>query len=603
MLPERTPLPYAARISTADVARSGLNLGFPTVIGDEVWWEEDRPAQNGRRTIVHRAADGRRREILPPPWDARTRVHEYGGRSHLVIPELGVVFAEHSDQRLYLISDGTPRAITDENDCRYADLSWAHGRIFGVQERHHDDGKVERAVVAVSLDGSVSVLASGADFYASPTVSPDGEHVAYVCWNHPRMPWVGTELRVTRIDDGSSWTVKGGQTESVLAPAWKDDRNLYLVSDWSGWWNLYQIGMFGTSPRALYPAEEEFAGPLWQLGGRPYVPLGHDRLGVLHGQGNLRLGVLDVESGVLTDLDVPYDGFYPELSADGRMLVGLGYGWDVPRSVVRVDTVTGRVEGLRRDIAELPDVAYLPRPAEVMIDHRVPAYLYAPLDATGPSPFVVFAHGGPTAHVTTELSLARAFFTTRGIGVLDVNYGGSTGYGRAYREKLRGQWGVVDVDDVVAAAEWLAFSGHADPSRIAIRGGSAGGWTVLAACAASDVFAGGVSIAGVTALGPLREATHDFESQYADWLAGPDGRRREPLARVGEIDCPLLLLQGQNDPVVPPSQAETFVAALTARGVACTYLAFEGEAHGFRRIETKTAALAAELSFYLQIFA
>ncbi|GAB1816933.1 S9 family peptidase [Herbidospora sp. RD11066] len=602
MLPERAPLPYAARISTADVARSGLDLGFPTVIGDEVWWEEDRPAQQGRRTIVHRAADGQRREILPAPWDARTRVHEYGGRSYLVIPEHGVVFAEHSDQRLYLVDSGEPRAITDEPDCRYADLSWSHGRVYGVQEKHHDDGKVERAVVAVSLNGTVSVIASGSDFYASPTVSPDGEHVAYICWNHPRMPWVGTELRITRIDDGSSWTVKGGPAESVLAPTWKDDRNLYLVSDWSGWWNLYQIGMFGTSPRALFPSEEEFAGPLWQLGGRPYVVLGDGRLGVLHGQGNLRLGLLDVESGLLEDLDVPYDGFQPALSADGRMLVGVGYGWDLPRSVVRVDTVTGRVEGLRRDIAELPDVAYLPRPSAVMIDHRVPAYLYPPLDATGPSPFVVFAHGGPTGHVTTELSLARAFFTTRGIGVLDVNYGGSTGYGRAYREKLSGQWGVVDVDDVVAAAEWLAFSGHADPDRIAIRGGSAGGWTVLAACAASDVFAGGVSIAGVTSLGPLIETTHDFESQYAGWLAGPDGALREPLARVGEIDCPVLLLQGLNDPVVPPSQAETFEAALTAREVPCTYLAFEGESHGFRRIETRTAALAAELSFYLQIF-
>ncbi|WP_250214905.1 S9 family peptidase [Acrocarpospora catenulata] len=660
MSPERR-LPYAAAISTTDVARSGLRLGYPTVLGDEVWWEEDRPAEAGRRTVVHRAADGRRRELISSPWDARSRVHEYGGRSYVVVPGHGIAFANYADQRLYLTDGGVPRALTGEGPDRYGDLLWHDGAIYCVRERHHDDGKVVRSIVSVTLDGSVTEVTGGSDFYASPAVSPDGEHLAYICWNHPRLPWTGTELRITRLEDGNSWTVKGGMSESVLAPQWKDNRHLYLVSDWSGWWNLYQIGIFGTSSQALYPAEEEFAWPLWELGGLPYLVLGDGRLAVLHGRGDLRLGILDPETGELNDLDVPYQGWRPGLSSSGTTLVGVGYGPDIPRSVVRVDTVTGRVEGLRRDITELPDISCLPQPVAVEIEgsfgRLVHAYLYPPYGypssepsqssgssepsqssgssqssqssgssgssqssgssessessgssgssgADGPAPYVVFVHGGPTGQAITELSLEKAFFTTRGIGVLDVNYGGSTGYGRSYRERLRGQWGIVDVEDTVAAAHWLAAEGHADPRRIAIRGASAGGWTVMAACAASDAFRGGVSIAGVSALAPLVAATHDFESRYIDWLVGPESlyASREPLSHASEVNCPMLLMQGLADLVVPPTQSESFANALTDRGIPCTYLSFEGEGHGFRRLETKTAALAAELAFYEQLF-
>ncbi|GIH92053.1 prolyl oligopeptidase family serine peptidase [Planobispora siamensis] len=627
MSAERDAVPYGtwpSPISTSDVARSGLHLGFPTVLGEEVWWTEDRPAEGGRTTIVHRSADGSRRELLAAPWNARTRVHEYGGRSYVVVPGdgsgHGVVFANLADQRLYLLTDGAePRPITPQPDLdaglRYADLLFHDGQIWCVQERHHD-GKVSRSIVSIPLHGGAEPRerVGGNDFYAFPTISPDGEHLAYICWNHPRMPWNGTELRITRLSDGHSWTVKGGAGESVLAPQWRDDRTLYLVSDWSGWWNLYQIGMYGTSSQALHPAEEEFAGPLWQLGGRPYAVLDDGRLAVLHGQGDLRLALLDAEDGTLTDLDVPYDGWAPVLAADGRTLAGIGYGPAVSRSIVRVDTVTGRVEGLRRDIGELPDVAYLPVPRSVEIEGRfgrkVHATVYPPSNpdavAHTPPPYVVFAHGGPTGHSMTALDLEKAFLTSRGIGVIDVNYGGSTGYGRAYRDRLRGQWGVVDVEDVIAAAEWLAGEGLADPARIAIRGGSAGGWTVMAACALSDAFAGGVSYYGVSSLGPFVETTHDFESRYVEWLVGPQDPvlygSREPLGQVAGVTCPMLLLQGLSDPVVPPAQSQSFADALAERGVPCTYLTFEGESHGFRRAETRSAALAAELAFYQQIF-
>ncbi|GAA3445168.1 prolyl oligopeptidase family serine peptidase [Planomonospora venezuelensis] len=628
---ERDVLPYAAwpsPVSTSDVARSGLHLGFPTVLGEEVWWSEDRPAEGGRTTIVHRSADGTRCELLSAPWSARTRVHEYGGRSYAVVPDddpageagRSVVFANQSDQRLYLLAPGAdPRPITPEPDVeaglRYADPVVRDGQIWCVQERHHD-GKVSRSIVSIPLHGGAEPRerAGGCDFYASPALSPDGEHLAYICWNHPRMPWNGTELRITRLADGHSWTVKGGSSESVLAPQWRDDRNLYLVSDWSGWWNLYRIGIYGTSSQALHPAEEEFAGPLWQLGGAPYAVLDDGRLAVLHGQGDLRLAVLDPDDGTLTDLDVPYGGWLPMLASDGRTLAGIGYGPAVPRSVVRVDPVTGRVEGLRRDVDELPDVAYLPVPRAVEVEgrfgRRVHAFVYPPSNpqaaGEGAPPYVVFVHGGPTGHSTTALDLEKAFFTSRGIGVIDVNYGGSTGYGRAYRDRLRGQWGVVDVEDSIAAAEWLAAEGLADPARIAIRGGSAGGWTVMAACAVSGTFAGGVSYYGVSALGPFAETTHDFESRYVEWLVGPSDPAlygsREPLGQVSGVSCPMLLLQGLADPVVPAAQSQAFADALAERGVPCTYLTFEGESHGFRRAETRSAALATEFAFYQQIF-
>ncbi|MEV4459130.1 prolyl oligopeptidase family serine peptidase [Microbispora sp. NPDC049633] len=636
MPPTPGPRPFSPRpspISTTDVARAGLRLGFPSVLGRETWWEEDRPAEGGRRTVVHRAADGTLTDLLPAPWDARTRVHEYGGRSYVVVPRHGLVFAHHPDQRLYLApsrpGDGPdpaaerPVPVTPAPDApgalRYADLRVQDGpdgpRVWCVRERHRQDAEVTRSIVSVALSGAgdVTEWAAGSDFYASPTPSPDGRHLAYICWNHPHMPWTGTELRVTRLSDGATWTVMGGPDESVLAPLWCGERHLYAVSDRSGWWNLYRADVSGSSCEALCPLDEEFAGPPWQLGGLPYAVLGDGRIAVPHGRGDLRLGVLDPETGRLSDLDVPYRGWSPVLDTDGDVLVGIGYGPDVPRSVVRIDPTgdagrAGRAEELRREIDDVP-AGVLPVPRAVEFEAgpgmRVHAYLYPPEGADeGGAPYVVFVHGGPTGHATSELGLDKAFLTSRGIGVIDVNYGGSSGYGRAYRERLRGRWGVTDVEDVVAAAKWLVAEGLADPARIAVRGASAGGWTVMAACGASDVFAGGVSVAGVSALAPLVAATHDFESRYVEWLVGPEDRyaEREPLALADRVTCPMLLMQGLADPVVPPAQSQAFADRLTARGVPCTYLTFEGEAHGFRRLETRAAALAAELSFYLQIF-
>ncbi|MEU5860580.1 prolyl oligopeptidase family serine peptidase [Nonomuraea sp. NPDC047529] len=597
---------WPSPISARDVAAAGLRPGWPVARGGRVWWTEDRPGEGGRTAIVCREADGTCHDLLPAPWSARTRVHEYGGRPFAVTPDGDVVFAGLADQRLYFVGrNGQPKPLTAEGS-RYADLTVRDGEVWAVRERHGEHGKIARSVVSIPLaGGEPRERASGHDFYASPVLSPDGAHLAYVCWNHPRMPWDGTELRVVRLRDGQTRTVLGGEAESVLSPAWKDDSTLYLVSDRSGWWNLYECGLDGGAPRALCPVEEEFTQPPWQLGGAPYTVLGDGRLAVLHGRGDLRLGVLDPATGALHDLDLPYTGWQAALAADGMSVTGIGHAARLPRSVVRVDVASGRAEPLAHAAEQLPDLSGLPDPRPVVVPGERPVHAFLHQVGEEPTPYVVFVHGGPTAHSDTALDLEKAFLTSRGIGVLDVNYGGSTGYGRAYRERLRGQWGLVDVADTVAAAQWLADSGLADPARIAVRGGSAGGWTVMAACCRSGVFAGGVSYYGVSALAPLATHTHDFESRYVEWLVGDDPAvyaSREPLGLVDGVSCPMLLLQGLDDPVVPPEQSTAFADALSERGVPCTYLAFDGESHGFRRLETRVAALAAELAFYQQLF-
>jgi dipeptidyl aminopeptidase/acylaminoacyl peptidase len=408
--------------------------------------------------------------------------------------------------------------------------------------------------------------------------------------------------------------------ESVLAPVWRDSTSLYVVTDWPGWWNIYQVGLVGEPAQALYPAEEEFANPLWQLGERPYALLGDGRLAVLHGQGGMRLGVLDPETGELADLDLPFPVFTSGLSADGGTVLGIAGGPASALSLIRVDTATGAVEVLCQETGSLPDPRYLPVPHEVRLEGKfgrtVHALVYPPAnpEVTPPGgelpPYVVWVHSGPTSHVVGLLDAEKAYFTSRGIGIIDVNYGGSTGYGRSYRERLRRQWGVVDVEDAIAAAGALAGAGGADASRIAIRGASAGGWTALAAVtthAGKPVFSAATSYYGIADLREFAAQTHDFESRYLDGLIGPlPGyeavyAERSPAGHVTEATCPILLLQGLDDPIVPPVQARAIAGQLAARGIRHVCLEFEGESHGFRRAETVTACLEAELSFYAQI--
>jgi dipeptidyl aminopeptidase/acylaminoacyl peptidase len=659
---------WTSPIGAADVASAESRFAFPDFAGNEVWWQEGRPAESGRTTIVAAAPGDTARDLLPPPWNARNRVHEYGGKSFLPVPVdegpgFDLVFANFGDQRLYRVA-ATPGAAAAPapltpggTDFRYADMTLSPDKseIWCVREAHDEDGSITRAIVAVPLDGSaaddaakIRVLVTGADFFASPAASPDGTTLAWINWDHPRMPWDGTELRTgpatgTTVRD--STLVMGGPAESVLAPAWRNNTELYAVSDRSDWWNLYRVPAAGGEPAPLCPRAEEFAGPLWQLGGHPYAILGDGRLAVTHGTGEQRLSILDPESGELTDAGLPYLA-YGTVAASGSALATVAGGPRTPVSVIRADTggpAGGPHTVLREAQVAAPDPAWLPVPRQVALPAGpngsvVHALVYPPSSPEFEAPdgdlppYVVWVHGGPTSKVAPLLDVEKAYFTSRGIGVVDVNYGGSTGYGRAYRERLRGQWGVVDVADAMNAALALAEAGDADGRRLGIRGGSAGGWTALAAVTSGltgtsaeqaagrsagagrpekqghpPVFAAAVSYFGVAELKSFAETTHDFESRYLDGLIGPLPEaaglydERSPMGHVSPVTCPILLLQGLDDPIVPPAQSEAIAADLAAHGIPYAYIAFEGESHGFRRAETIMRSLEAELAFYGQI--
>jgi dipeptidyl aminopeptidase/acylaminoacyl peptidase len=644
-----TPTPYGewtSPISATALAIAARRLHFPAIVGDEIWWTEDRPAEAGRTTVMALAADGTTRELLPAPWSARNRVHEYGGRSFLAVPRppgagtttggttgQALVFAHFDDQRLYRLDrgSGTPVPLTPAPDgtatARYADpvLSPDHSEIWCVRERHRD-GDLDRHIVAVPTDGraaddptAVREIVGGSRFLANPRLSPDGTRLAWLAWEHPNMPWDGTELRVGHLDPagrvGDATTVLGGATESVFQPEWDGTDHLLAVSDRTGWWNLYRVPAPGTDGTLtpLYPVHEEFGAPLWQLGYATWGRLADGRLVCQHGRS---LGVLDPATGDLTDLDLPYQSFAPALAVAGDRAVTVASSPDRPTAVLSIDLAGGDIEVVRTslDPQDLPDAAWLPQVESTTLlgpgGRDVHVHIYPPRnpdhtwpDGTAP-PYVVFVHGGPTSNSPVSLDLGKAYLTSRGIGVLDVNYGGSTGYGRDYRERLTGQWGVVDVEDAAAAAVSLVARGDADGGRLAIRGGSAGGWTTLCAVVGTDTFAAGTSIFGVTDVLRLAEITHDFESRYVEKLVGDDvlgDDTRSPLHHADKTRCPVLLLQGAEDPIVPAEQAEQFRDALVANGIPHALLVFAGEYHGFRRAESIVTAAEAELSFYGQV--
>ena len=486
----RATAPYGSwpsPISAADVAHARLRLSYPTIHGDLVWWQETRPERGGRTTIVRSGV-----ELLPAPWDARTRVHEYGGRAYLPLPDGDIVFANYDDQRLYRVApDETPLPLTPEPaepaGLRYADFSLSpDGRHVWCVREAHESGSVRRSIVAVPLSGSatddtatIRELVSGADFYAFPTPSPSGGHLAWVQWNHPRMPWDGTEVRVAMFDAEGLLehprTVKGGLSESALAPTWITDSSLYVVSDWPGWWNLYEVGLMGESPQAQYPAEEEFAGPLWQLGGRPYALLDDGRIAVLHGQGDQRLGLYDPDTAALTDFDLPFTDWKPQLSADGRTITGVAGAPDIPWSVVTVNADTGQTKILRGEINSLPETSYLPLPRAQQLEGpfgrpgarpRLPAD--QPRAGARRRAAAVDRHRArrPDREPEQRLCLAN--------GVLHQPRH------RRHRRQLRRldrlrpriprtarrQWGVVDVEDAVAAAQSLVGRGARRPGGV-----------------------------------------------------------------------------------------------------------------------------------------
>ena len=629
---EPTVAPYGAWQSLVridDVVGDVIVLGEPWIDGDDVYWLEGRPAEAGRRVLVRAAADGSTADLTPPPFNVRTRVHEYGGGSYVVGGGI-VVFSEFGDGRLYRLDPGATEAvpITPPGPWRYADLrpDLARRRFYAVREDHSagegDHEAVVNTIVAVPLDGGDPVvLVSGPDFVASPRLAPDGTRLCWLEWDHPDMPWDATRLRVAGIEpDGSlgeSTLAAGGPDESIVQPEWGPDGTLHLISDRSGWWNLYRI-VEGPRLEPLAPMAAEFADPSWIFDRSSYGFLADGSIaavGRLGGSDRLFHVALD---GRIGELEIPYTEL-DALRTSPSGLVALAGAPTDPAVVARFDPATLAVSGvLRRASTVTLDPATISRPEPIEFptegDRTAYALYYPPTNPafTGPDgelpPLVVLTHGGPTSNALTTLDLTKQFLTSRGIAVIDVDYGGSTGYGRDYRRRLDGQWGIVDVDDVVAAARYLVERGDVDPHRLAIQGGSAGGYTTLAALAFRDVFAAGISLFGVADLELLAQDTHKFEAHYEHRMVAPYPggaaiyRERSPIHAVDRIHCPVLVLQGLDDRVVPPEHAEGIVAALAANGIPYAYLAFEGEGHGFRGAVAIRRTLEAHLSFLGQVF-
>lgn len=621
-------LPYGSwpsPISIDMAVGASRGLSEPRQDGDAVYLLESRPEEGGRVVLLRRTADGDF-EDMAPGLNVRTRVHEYGGGAYAVREGL-IVFSEFVDNRLMLKHrpDGEPVALVSDPALRFADMEIdaPRDRVLAVLEDQRESALQPRNLLcAVSLsDGAITELTGGHDFCSDPRLSPDGRMLAWLTWDFPQMPWDGTDLWVTPIGDdgvlGEPAHVAGGQTESILQPRWAADGSLVFVSDRTGWWNLYRWRDGARSSAALAPMEAEFAGPQWVFGLSDYdIDRDGTIVAVASALGGTRLLVL--RSGEAPrELATPASSLAYVRVRDG-ILTAIGGSSTQPTALVRVDLRSAHEERLRESGALPIDSAYISVPRHIEFptsDGRTAyAWYYPPSnpDVTVPAdefpPLVVMSHGGPTSQARTSLSLERQAFTSRGFAVVDVDYGGSTGYGRSFRAELRESWGVVDVDDCTNAALWLAEQGLADRHRLAIRGGSAGGYTTLAALCFKDVFAAGTSFYGLGDLEGFAAVTHKFESQYDRYLLGPypeEAERywqRSPNNHADRISCPVLVMQGADDKVVPQSQAEGIVAALRRNGLPHAYLLFEGEGHGFRQAANQRRALEAELSFYAQVF-
>jgi dipeptidyl aminopeptidase/acylaminoacyl peptidase len=612
---------WISPIGAEFVASAGNEPQWVDLHGGEAWWAESRPAEGGRVTLL-RTVGGHPVEVLPGPWNVRNRVHEYGGRPWTVLGTRAA-FTHWDDQRIYLhdlATGGEPRPITPEplvpHGFRYADLAPApDGEAVWCVRETVTGPAVERTLVSVR-DGEVRVLAASHHFMTGPKPSPDGRHAAWIGWNHPDMPWDATELCVAPIEPDGTFgpfrVLAGGPAESVCQFVWEGDGTLLALTDPDGWWNLHRIGLDGSRVN-LAPAQEELGGPLWTLGRRWFAPLGAGRHLVLRAG---KPALLDEHSKTITDLPVDPPVWTTDVAGANGTVVAVATGPATGPTVVRLDPA-----GLTRltEPAAVPDPAFLPVPVERTFagpgGRAIPAIVYPPRNPDfaapqgEPAPYVVHAHGGPTWHFQPVLNPAFSYLTSRGIGVVAVNYGGSAGFGRAYREALAGRWGVVDVADCAAVAEALVAEGVA--ARVGIRGGSAGGWTAAASVTTRSTYACATlmfPMLDVTAWADGEPDTHDFESRYVERLIGalPEHRRRyaerSPMCHVDRLACPTLLLHGEEDPVCPAEQARRFVARLDGSGIPHAYVAFAGEQHGFRRAETVRAAIEAELSFYGQVF-
>jgi dipeptidyl aminopeptidase/acylaminoacyl peptidase len=623
-------LPLAPCGSWKSPITSDLIVGESTpideiaVVGNEIFWTERRPRENGRNVLVRRRADGTIQDLTPAPFNVRSRVHEYGGGAFSVSPH-GIYFCSFDDQRLYRLgADGPPVALTHQAGMRYADAmpDPARNRLLAVREDHSaGTGEPVNALVAIDLaTGAERLLAGGHDFFSTPTVSPDGRRLAWLTWDHPNMPWDGTDLWLAAIGaDGAlsaPQRVAGGVNESIFQPVWSPQGELHFVSDRSGWWNLYRQRA-GTI-EALHPMAAEFGLPQWVFGMTTYGFDGHGRIVCAYTHdGDWHLALLDPESGRFDQIVTPMRTIR-RVRVGEDFAVVIGGVPTAPDGVVRLD-LNHRTEQVVRSASSVAVDPGCVSMAEAITfptesGREAHGFFYPPRNAgyrIGDGqrpPLIVMSHGGPTAATDAGFNWSIQYWTSRGIAVVDVNYGGSTGYGRAYRERLNGQWGVIDVDDAVNAARYLVARGDVDADRLAIRGGSAGGYTTLCALTFRKYFKAGASHYGIGDLEALVRDTHKFESRYLDSIIGPYPakralyRARSPIHFTEQLSSAMILFQGAEDKAVPPNQAEAMYQAVRSKGLPVAYLLFEKEGHGFRRAENIKRALEAELYFYGRIF-
>jgi dipeptidyl aminopeptidase/acylaminoacyl peptidase len=603
--------------------------GQTWIDGQDIYWTETRPEEGGRSVLVRRTPDGTTTDLVPGPFNVRSRIHEYGGGEFTVAD--GVVWCSNfADGRVYRLAPGArPHPLTPAGlGYRYADFAVdrAHRRIICVREDHGPEGQSltpANTLVVFSADRAGRggrILAAGNDFYAAPRLSFNGKRLAYLTWHHPNMPWDGCELWVAtlRADGtlGRARKVAGGPEESIAQPEWSPAGELYFISDRTGWWNLYRWR--GDKVQAVLTTDAEFAAPHWRFAQSTYGFESERRiLFTCTRQGAWHLAHLDTERGRLDSVEVP-DTQIAQVRVGHRQAVFIGGSPTLPAAVVRLDLANDRTEVLRASRELTVDAGYFSTPEAIEFPTSggltTHAFFYPPRnrDFRGPEgerpPLIVMSHGGPTSAASTAFDLEKQYWTSRGFGVLDVNYGGSSGYGRDYRNRLRGQWGVVDVEDCVRGAAYLAQRGDVDGQRLAITGGSAGGYTTLAALAFRDTFKAGSSHFGVSELESFAKDTHKYESRYMDFLIGPLPAQRElyrersPINSADHISCPLILFQGLDDRVVPPSQAEVIVKTLRERKLPVAYITYEGEGHGFRKAENIQRTAEVELYFYSRVF-
>jgi len=617
---------WKSPITTDLIVSGSIGLGQVALDGEDIYWVEMRPSEGGRMVLVKHDPEGETVDVTPEPYSVRTRVHEYGGGAFLVHEEV-VYFSNYSDQRIYRQENGgEPQAITPDVEMRYADGCFdpARNRIICVRENHTGEGEPVNCIVAVDALGKTEqqVLSKGSDFCSNPRISPDGTKLAWLTWDHPNMPWDGTFLLVASFNDqgllDEPQVVAGARTESIFQPEWSPDNVLHYVSDRSGWWNLWRHE--NGQDRQLAKRSAEFGKPQWVFGSATYSFASDELIACSYVEnGEWKVSMLHIESGTLLAIDTPFSELgRGDLKAGDGKIVFVAGAPSLPMSMVLFDLASSRWHELRKSHNLEIDEGYLSasRSVEFPTDDGKTAHaLYYPprnRDFQAPAgekpPLLVKSHGGPTGSASTALDLGIQFWTSRGIGVLDVNYGGSTGYGREYRERLNGTWGIVDVDDCCNAALHLVSQGEADGDRLAIDGGSAGGYTTLAALTFKEVFNAGASHYGVSDLEALAKETHKFEARYLDGLVGPYPeesdlyKERSPIHHTDRLSCPLILFQGLEDQIVPPSQAEMMFDAVRAKGIPTAYIPFEGEQHGFRRAENIKRALEAELYFYSKVF-